>query len=455
MLQANLIVLVFTVITIFKLRQSVESAMLDVFLPVLLLIPAIYTLRIAHVPPISCCDAVLLPLGIAALVCRFHNYRFQRADLWVVGFAAAGIYTDYINLDLPTAIYNLFEPGAVGGALAYFIGKLLIEQTGNREKFAKRFSVLLAAVGFVSVSEFVARHNLFVGLTNKFFGHADYWGDQYRFGFVRIKGPFQGAEEAGIVFLMGFFLSLWLWFLNRSRQNEREPRYLGLRLSTLCVGGNLLGLIMTLSRGPELGTVAGYLIARVGVVKKKRLALIVALVLISAGFVIAHRRSVAYSRSESQQTVLEEAAIDESKASATYRTRLYDVYKPVAEKGGWFGWSATAYPRAPSFFSIDNEYLLLWVTQGKVGLTLFLIIVAEDAIALVRAILRSQQPVDTCFYYCLCGMMAGLVVVLITVFLAGQGYILFFLFSGWIQSLPHDAWAPRSAPRFAFRRIFT
>jgi hypothetical protein len=148
-------------------------------------------------------------------------------------------------------------------------------------------------------------------------------------------------------------------------------------------------------------------------------------------------------------------------ASATYRTRLYNVYEPVAEAGGMFGWSTTAYPKAArainpkaaNFFSIDNEYLLVWVTQGKVGLALFILILTEGVIALIRAILRSQQAIDTSFYYCLGGTLAGLIVVLITVFLAGQGYVLFFLLSGWIQSLPVDSWVPRSGPQLTFRRI--
>jgi hypothetical protein len=70
MLPLNVMVLVFAIIAIVKLRQSVESTMLDVFLPVLLLVPAIYTLHIPHLPAISCYDAVLIPVGFAALLQR-------------------------------------------------------------------------------------------------------------------------------------------------------------------------------------------------------------------------------------------------------------------------------------------------------------------------------------------------------------------------------------------------
>jgi O-antigen ligase len=266
-----------------------------------------------------------------------------------------------------------------------------------------------------------------------------------------------GAENAGIVFLMGLFLSLWLWKLNKSRPRPPEPRYLKVRRSTWCVGSIALGLAMTLSRGPALGGFVGYLIARVGMVKRWRLALALAIVVIGAGFYVAHRRAAAL------EAAAESPVVDETVASATYRTRLYDVYEPVAVAGGLFGWSGTLYskvarelnPKAANFFSIDNEYLLLWVAQGKVGLGLFLLIVGEGLYALIRAIVRSKDPLDTCLFYCLGGMLIGLSVVLITVFLAGQGYILFFLISGWIQSIPDGKWTPKSSPTFAFRRVFT
>jgi hypothetical protein len=454
MSQYNLLILVFAAIGFVKLRQSAESALLDVFLPVLLLVPAIYFLHIPHLPPLSCYDVVLLPLGAAALLSRSHNWRFHRTDLWVIAFAVADFITDYINLGMRTAVYDILDPGFLGGVFAYFIGKMMIEQTGYREKFVRRVVVLLGAVGFLSVTEFFLHRNLFVVLTHRFFGRVDYWGDQYRSGFLRVKGPFMGAEEAGMVFLIGFCLSLWLWYVNRNPEDVPEPRLFGIRRSTLCVAGIVLGLAMTLSRGPMLGAVAAYLIARIGLVKKKRMAALIAVLLIGAGALAAHQRAASLSRLDNQGELVAGSPDDEAKASAAYRTRLYEVYKPVAEKGGLFGWSAAAFPRDITFWSIDNEYLLLWVAQGQVGLSLFILIVTESLLALFQAILRAQHPEDLSFYYCMAGMLIGLLLVLGTVFLGGQGYVLFFLCSGWIQALPDNEWVARRVPEFAFRRVY-
>lgn len=457
MLQFNLMVLAFGVIAVIKLRESVEAAMLDVLLPTLLLMPATYFLHVPHVPLVSCYDVALYPIGIATIWCRRARWRYQRSDLWIACFVLSGFITDYINLDLRTALYNLAEPGFLGGMLAYFMGKLLIEQTGRREQVARRIALLLAIVGAVSTVEFFGRRDLFVTLTHRFFGRGDFWGDQYRAGFLRVKGPFMGAEEAGIVFVIGFFISLWLWIVHRRQAAAAEPKYLGVPSSALYSGGILLGLVMTLSRGPCLGAAAGWLIARIGPSKRKIFAITVALVLFTAGGIIVHQRASSLSQSQGAPSRTDTTAPDESKASAAYRTRLFDVYEPVAERGGWFGWSATKFPRDLSFWSIDNEYLLLWVTQGKIGIALFLIIIAEGVIALVRALLGDQRIADVCFYYCLAGMLAGLVLILTTVFLSGQGLILFFFCLGWIQSLPGPAnlYRGRSAAQFNFRRVYT
>jgi hypothetical protein len=247
-----------------------------------------------------------------------------------------------------------------------------------------------------------------------------------RNGFLRVKGPFEGPEEAGIILLVGFFLSLWLWFISRSGKRALERRYLGLRRSTLCVGGILLGLFMTLSRGPWLGAAAGFLIAQIGLAKNRRLAIIAALVLGGIGGALAHNKAEEYSNRAKEYSQIGLEGLSETQTSALYRTHLYDTYRPTAERGGLFGLSAAAFPKIQPYDSIDNEYLYLWVTQGKVGISLFVLIVMEGSIAIILAILHAREQKDACFYYCLAGMLAGLLIVLITVYMSWQPLVLFF-----------------------------
>ena len=446
----NPLILIFAVLTLVVSQRSVESALLDVFLPVLLLVPATFILLIPHLPPTTCIGAVLLPLGIVAIVTRSQRWRFRRADLWVIIFVLASGYTDYINNGLLTALDSL--PSMIGSALfPYILGKLLLEQGGIREQFIRRMALLISAAGFISIAEFLFRKNLYLMVASRLLSAETTGAYAIRGRFTRVAGPFAGAEQAGILFMMGFFVSLWLWFLNRSRQNESEPKYFGLRRSTLFICADLLGLYMTLSRGPWMGTAAGFLIAQIGLAKNRRRAMILALILGTAGGIFANSKAKQYSQANENSS--------EQERTAEYRTHLFDIYGPVAEKGGLFGWSATSYPREPGYGSIDNQYLLLWVTNGEIGLAMFVLIAAEGLLAIALAIRRSRQRIDSCFYYCLAGMLIGLMLVLITVWLVAQGLVLFFLFVGWSQSLRDQygeakALPQKSASRFSFRRVF-
>jgi O-antigen ligase len=440
--QLNPMVLIFTILALAKMRRSIEAATVDVLLPVLLLVPSIFSLRLPHLPPIFCYQAALYPIGIATLFCRLRRWTFRRADLWIVSFVVAAGYTDYLRLGLVTALFN-FPGNFCNTIFPYFIGRLLIEQTGLRQRFAQRVVVLLSVVGFLSISEFVLRHNLFEAVANKFLSADVYWPDVPRHGFIRVKGPFAGAENAGIVFVMGLFLALWIWYINKNRKENREPRYIGLRRSVLWICGIALGLYMTLSRGPWLGAATGFLIAHIGLVKKRkrRIAVIIAIIVGIVGVIKVNQNVEMYTRLSGVQHVTED------QSSAAYRTQLYRIYKPIAQTGGMFGWSATAYPREGNFGSIDNEYLLLWVIQGKVGLSLFILLLIESFWGIIRAIWRSGNRTDMCFYFCLGGMLGGILVVISTVFIAAQCYNLFFLCIGWSQSLRDQFEAEKTGRR--------
>src|SRR5271167_3247970 len=66
-----------------------RKALLDVYLPVVLLLPGYYILRVPHTPPITFSDAAMLPLGIAIVMAALRRWRFHWMDLWVLLYAAS------------------------------------------------------------------------------------------------------------------------------------------------------------------------------------------------------------------------------------------------------------------------------------------------------------------------------------------------------------------------------
>lgn len=54
-------------------RISAPKALVNVYLPVLLLFPVYFNLRFPHLPPLTFADAAILPLGAAMLLTEMHR----------------------------------------------------------------------------------------------------------------------------------------------------------------------------------------------------------------------------------------------------------------------------------------------------------------------------------------------------------------------------------------------
>src|SRR5882762_1916588 len=63
-------------------RGSARSAFLNVFLPVLLLIPESYVWRIPHLPPVNYMVMTLFPIAVA-LPFYLRWWQPRRIDLWI------------------------------------------------------------------------------------------------------------------------------------------------------------------------------------------------------------------------------------------------------------------------------------------------------------------------------------------------------------------------------------
>ncbi len=71
-------------------------------------------------------------------------------------------------------------------------------------------------------------------------------------------------------------------------------------------------------------------------------------------------------------------------------------FRPDCGMGGAFGWG-NSFPHVGGQDSIDNEYLLVWLLQGYVGLTALILIFVEGTASLVRAGIKARSIQDTAF----------------------------------------------------------
>jgi O-antigen ligase len=153
-----------------------------------------------------------------------------------------------------------------------------------------------------------------------------------------------------------------------------------------------------------------------------------------------------------------EAANDEQR-NAIYRRELLDSYKPIIKERKAFGWGITTYPAMNGQTSIDNEYLRLAVTQGFVGLGLFVAIGAASVFRLLKLATGPIPFEDRALIVAHLAVLIGVMTTITTVFLGEQAIVLFFLVVGWGQGMnPQrvgEAVLKRRISQYQFERVLT
>jgi hypothetical protein len=453
-------------------RGPIRKALINVYLPTVLLLPQYFSLRFPHLPPLTFADAAILPLGAALWVKEMRRWRLDWMDLWVLLFAisaglseglstalADGTWKQLLSVDRPDVVGNiangglrLFE-GLCTMVLPYMLGKLLIERQGvegqpARKKVVRRIVVLLAIVAGISVFDFLTGKSTW----QIFFGHffrdqPVTWGVQMRWGFGRIQGPYAHAILAGMIFLMGLIYCLWLRVFAPNWGTRRVFNGLPLTVRGVVLGAIVGGLLMTQSRGPWVGVGLALVLAllvRTFTLGKATLAFV---------FVLLGFLTIAYYYGKRYTDVDIHHAVTEEQRNAIYRRELLRTYMPIIRERKAFGWGITTLPDLNEQRSIDNQYLLLAATQGLTGLGLFLMILLGSGVRLFRLAKGPLVTEDRALVFAHLTVLMGLIAALSTVYLGEQALLLLFFIVGWIHGMNPAGVNPEvgSATEQAFR----
>jgi len=408
------------------IRGGTRHAFLTVLIPVIAFLPSGYTLRLQHLPPVSFQDVTLLALGIGMLLMDLPRWRFSQMDCWVLLFICTTAYSERLPwgtsgafLTLITAICQCWVP--------YMAGKLLVESPGMRMRTMERIAAVMALACLVSIPQFFLRVNLYNRFWNHFF--PSQWAgiaEQVRWGFGRVEGPYGMAESAGMVLTISLLLALWLrrW---RSPQPEATGRLNRLlRHTKLLVFILAITLFMSQSRGPCIGAIIALSIASIG---RARNPLRQAILVVGIGLLVAvplYHFSKEYVNGPGAQS-------DPERQTAQYRSEMFDNYVPIARQGGAWGWG-NLFPRVGGQDSIDNEYLLVWLIQGYVGLAALTLIIVDSTLTLVYVGIVARSAQTRHLAFSLLGIVAGIAVCIGTVALFCQAIELWFLVLGWAQA---------------------
>lgn len=424
------------------LQRRINKAFLSVYLPCLLLLPVEYSFRIPHLPPLSAAQFALIPLGIVGLSRLIRDHSFALMDILVFLFVTSISMSEILHEPIRNDGILAAIGFVISMGMSYVVGRKIIEPR-LRLTTVCRLVILVLVNVIPGIYEWRMGQSPYAQFGRKFLGASFQYGGgvQLRNGHGRLAGAFDDAEIGGIIFAMAFCLNGWLVYLRKVRPpidigktfKKLQKFHLGEIVLLSCVW-------LTQSRGPLIALAAGYLILQIPRFRNaKRMTLV-----ISGLLVLGYCAAFVYFRSYTN-VAGRYAVTDEQQGSAIYRREMNEVYAPIAEAGGWTGWSVRGIPHVQGKKSIDNEYLLVHLAWGRCGYILFLLITWESVRVAVSRAWRFKAPPDRAFAFSMLSALAVLWITLLTVFMGEQLPELSFLLIGWVQSMAPGKIAEYSA----------
>ncbi len=336
-----------------------ERAILDVYLPALLLMPD-YSWPLSL--QLTVVDVTLLAIAPFVLFSPQFRWKWCGFDILVLAYIGLTVISSCINNGYE---YKQTQQIAIRELCGFFLPYFIAKQSLSRDEVAvqlmKRIAVLLTAVAILSVYEFRLGRDLFLWPFNGIFPAIPGINYLFRYGFMRIKGPFGHPMALGVIMAIGYIIVRGLGW--RGVWKEKLWR-LPITKIRFCTWWILGGLIMSISYGDWIGAAAAAVMTSICRAKNRRLA--IALLLLTLVFVAAPVHS-AWKAYTSVDWLATELSGDKDRSDAAYRSELVRVYIPIIEERPGWGWGFD-FPVQENMLSIDNGYLYTALVYGTYAL---------------------------------------------------------------------------------------
>lgn len=419
---------------------STSKAFIKVYLPCLFLFHMGFYVNITFIPAFTFGQSALIPIFFAYFVLPstpvMRTKRGLRVlDILVIGYAVSCVVSEYVNtgmLDGPDGslwksllfreVFNVMVP--------YYLARKLIYPYGLTPAFMKMLIVCCLITLCISAYEWRFVVNLHVELFRKFFNYMQSeWVPIYRYGLVRVSGPYGHPILFGIILAFCFLCNHWLI---RNKFWKRNFLFLDMRAKTkgYLIGLFLFaGLILVFSRGPLLSMLISFLIIGIGYSKRKHVSLLGrSAILVVIGY-------ICYDIVDYYSNITPERAIDTLDSTGAYRAKLVQSYMKYIDENFWLGWGYTTWPKASGMLSIDNEYLWLAIIHGMIPVFFFVAMIVFSVFKLFfRGMkLSYNDKEDRSLAFTLFSIICMLAVSLVTVYMGQQVENLFFMTIGLTQ----------------------
>jgi hypothetical protein len=442
----------------FVIRGQVDKAFLNVYLPCTFMAPYYFHFRLPHLPVLSAGAAALIPIAFSVLLRPKVKWKFRRMDLWVTIFVISYGLSEVLREYSPKDGMILFLTNFIEMFLAYVVGRQVIEP-GLRLATVKRIILLFMLQTPFILFEFRMGQNLWLNAARNIFRLYDIgWFVQLRGGTARVSSCFGHAILAGIAFVVAMGLNYYLVQIYKRDKRILGPKMSWLQKYRVPFFALPIFVFMTGSRMPMACAVVCYLLMQIPRFKslKTGALLIGTILIVGSAFV--------YSAFEKYTSVSADEVTDEAQSSAIYRKELLEQYQPVLQAGGLLGYGALSHPTVIGLGSVDNNYLLIQLTQGTLGLYTFYLIALDSILSLAFGAARFKNKESLVLNFSLMAALIGTFVALYTVYLGEQVPQILFLLLGWAVSLQDTSvFGQQRAgaaaindgpePKFRFRRV--
>ncbi len=434
------------------LRHSPARAFLNVYIPVLLLLPMYYRWVIPVLPDPTFEQATILPIAAVFLWREGKRWRFSWTDLLVISFAGCIAYSEYLNAGYNEAQNLAFDMFA-SVLLPYILTKGIIEPGRLSALFARRIVLMFLAVSVISVYEFRMGLTPWILLRRLYPTQGLEWVTTFRYGFARIGGPYGHAILAGLLLAVGYRLQRWLEWSGYWEPVLKGRKWFWIRGSRLITIGLLAGIVMTMVRGPWLGGIVGAAFPAVGRTQHRIRSfwvLVIALLVLGIPAATSFYAYASVGRAHAKTV---------SQETAAYRMELLDKYVDTALKRAVWGYGRNTWPQDPGAPSIDNYYLLLCLMHGAIVTGLLVTILLTMTARLVWRELRSpaSMPLGSSLGLTLAGIIVLYAFTIATVYMGLQTIPVFAIIIGWSEGYliarRGEALAMPAVPPFSFQRV--
>lgn len=438
-------------------KKGVYRAFVDVYLPVMLLLPDYFRCYLPGLPDPTMNQAAILPVAGWFLLKETRGWKLSFGDILVLAFAYVTAYSEYRAKGYSEA-QNLMFDTLTNVVFPYVLTKGLVEGRGHRLEFAQRFVLLMTVCAFTLPYETKMTLVLIRLPLNPFFKGQGNWTPTARYGLIRAAGPYGHAILAGVMFCVAYRIQRWIdWAGGWTGKvkafgfsMERRKFY------TLAM---LAGSILTLVRGPWIGGLAAGAVM-VALRARNRRAVGSALL---AAFVVLGIPAITWAWQWA--SVGRANALTTSQETACYRKELIEGYLSIAAEHAMWGWGRAGWPQIPGMESTDNHFLLLALNHGLVALVVFFAIMFRHIGKLLRfGLKRPRSDPSALLAFNLAGAYLVFLISLATVYHGMQTVHLFFLVAGWAEGLlcyrqsdgqpgGDVVTVPAIVPEYRFRRV--